>query len=241
MTEINTAHTDSHTADPTTGHTLRLGVLISGNGGNLQAILDAVDAGKLDAVVAVVISNKSDAYGLERARKAGIPHIALDSKNYPDAQAFDNAVLYELHRNKVEWVVMAGYMRLVTSRVLDAFPHKVLNIHPSKLPAFPGAHAIRDALAAKATQTGVTVHIANEVFDEGPIIMQRDVPILEGDTFETLAQRIHVIEHELYPEVLQLIAEGRVSLEPQERYSKTGKKMHSVKGHRIRVIISEGN
>jgi len=237
MTEINAVHTDSHIAD----HSIRLGVLISGGGSNLQAILDAIDAGKLDAAVTVVISNNPDAYGLERARKAGIAHIALDPANYPDAQAFDNAVLYELHRNKVEWVVMAGYMRLVTSRVLDAFPHRVLNIHPSKLPAFPGAHAIRDALAAKATKTGVTVHIANEIFDEGPIIMQRDVPILEGDTFDTLAQRIHAVEHALYPEVLQLIAEGRVSLEPQERYTKTGKKFHSVRGNRLRVIISEGN
>ena len=193
-------------------HSLRLGILISGSGSNLQAILDAIDAGTLDATVAVVISNKSDAYGLERARKAGIPHVALEAKNYPDAQAFDTAVLYELQRNKAEWVVMAGYMRLVTSHTLAAYPHKVLNIHPSKLPAFPGAHAIRDALAAGASKTGVTVHIANEIFDEGPIIEQRDVPILEGDNFESLAERVHAVEHKLYPEVLQLISEGRVSV-----------------------------
>ncbi|MCL2379763.1 MAG: phosphoribosylglycinamide formyltransferase [Coriobacteriia bacterium] len=191
---------------------LRLGVLISGGGSNLQAILDSVAAGQLDATVAVVISNKPDAYGLERARQAGIPAIGLDAKNYPDRESFDRALLYELHRNHVDYVVMAGYMRLLGTRVLDAFPHCVLNLHPALLPAFPGAHAIRDALNAGVRVTGVTVHIANEVFDEGPIIAQEAVPVLPDDTFDSLAKRVHAVEHRLYPEVLQLVAENRVSV-----------------------------
>jgi len=202
----------------TTDNSLRLGVLISGSGSNLQAILDAIAAGTLQAEVAVAISNKSDAYGLERARKAGIPALALNPKNYDGAAAFDNAMLFELHRHKVNWIVMAGYMRLLTSYVLDAYPHKVLNIHPSLLPSFAGAHAIRDALASGVRLTGVTVHIANEIFDEGPIIAQEAVPVLQDDTFDSLAQRIHAVEHKLYPKVLQLIAEGRISVENGKVY-----------------------
>jgi len=200
--------------------TLRLGVLISGSGSNLQAIIDAIDAGTLDAEITVVIANKPDAYGLQRAEAAGIPTYGLDPKHYEDATAFDTAVLYELHRHKADWVVMAGYMRLVTSHILSAYPHRVLNLHPSKLPAYPGAHAIKDAFDAGEKNTGVTVHIANEVFDDGPIIMQRDVKILPDDTLETLTARIHEVEHQLYPEVLQLFAEDRVSLDYNGKHYK---------------------
>ena len=211
----DTANSDTSSSK---NNNLKLGVLISGSGSNLQAILDAIAADTLQAEVAVVISSKPDAYGLERARKAGIPAIALNPKSYENAAAFDNALLYELHRHKVNWVVMAGYMRLLTSHVLDAYPHKVLNIHPSLLPAFAGAHAIRDALAAKVRLTGVTVHIANEIFDEGPIIAQEAVPVLQDDTFDSLAERIHAVEHKMYPKVLQLIAEGRISVENGKVY-----------------------
>jgi phosphoribosylglycinamide formyltransferase-1 len=192
---------------------LKLGVLISGNGSNLQAILDAIAAGKLNAEVSVVIASKSDAYGLERAKKAGIPALELNSKNYDNAAAFDTALLHELQRHKVDWIVMAGYMRLLTSHVLAAYPHRVLNIHPSLLPSFAGAHAIRDALHKGVRVTGVTVHIANEIFDEGPIIAQEAVPVMQDDTLDSLAERIHKVEHKLYPKMLQLIAEDRISVE----------------------------
>ena len=185
---------------------LRLGVLISGGGSNLQAIIDAICTGILDAEVSVVISNRPDAYGLERAKKAGIPAIALDHRDHETREAFDALILQELQRCEVDYVVMAGYMRLITSLILDAFPNRVLNIHPSMLPAFPGAHGIRDALNSGASTTGVTVHIANEIFDEGPILKQVEVPILPEDTFDSLAERIHKVEHVLYPEVLQMIA-----------------------------------
>ena len=211
----------SSTANPASADSegsskLRLGILISGGGSNLQAIIDAIAAGTLDAQIAVVISNKSNAYGLERARAAGIPAIALDPKDYQQAtkaetaESFDAAILDALRHHKVDWVAMAGYMRLITSHILDAFPNRVLNLHPSYLPAFPGAHAIRDALDAGVATTGVTVHIANEIFDEGPIIEQIKVPILSGDTFDTLAERVHAVEHVLYPRVLQYVAENRL-------------------------------
>jgi len=200
----------------TSSSKLRLGVLISGGGSNLQAIIDAIDAGALDAEIAVVISNKADAYGLQRAKAAGIPAVALSVKDYEQAtqaetrQAFDTAILDVLRQYKVDWVAMAGYMRLITPLILDAFPNRVLNLHPSYLPAFPGAHAIRDALDAGVTTTGVTVHIANEIFDEGPIIEQVEVPVLPADTFDTLAKRTRAVEHVLYPRVLQYIAENRL-------------------------------
>lgn len=188
----------------------RFGVLISGNGSNLQAILDACAAGTLDAEVAVVISNKLEAYGLERARKSGVRAAGLSPAHYEDAAAFDRAVLGELLRHKVDWVVMAGYMRLLGSHVLDAFPQRVLNLHPALLPAFPGAHAIEEAFSAGVKETGVTVHIANEEFDQGPIIAQEAVPVLPDDSLESLEERIHAVEHRLYPEVLRWIAAGRV-------------------------------
>jgi len=191
---------------------LRLGVLISGNGSNLQAILDACAAGTLDAEVAVVISNKPDAYGLERARRAGVSAVGLSPKHYEDALAFDRAVLGELLRHKVDWVAMAGYMRLLGSHVLDAFPQRVLNLHPALLPAFPGADAIREAFNAGVSETGVTVHIANEEYDKGPIIAQEAVAVLPDDTLESLEERVHAVEHRLYPKVLRWIAEGRVSV-----------------------------
>lgn len=204
---------------------LQLGILISGGGSNLQAIIDAIAAGILDAEVSVVISNKSDAYGLERAKAAGIPAICLNPKEFIDKTAFDSAILQELQKYPVDWAVMAGYMRLITSTILDAYPNRVLNLHPSLLPSFAGAYAIRDALAANVRITGVTVHIANEVFDEGPIIAQRAVPVLQDDDYDSLAQRIHVAEHKLYPEVLQLIAENRLT----------------IKNGKVRILALEGS
>ena len=192
---------------------LKLGVLVSGSGTNLQAIMDACAAGSLDAEVAVVISDKADAFGLERARQAGVAAVHIARADHPDAASFNVAIRDALQAAGVEYVVMAGYMRLLGTEVLAAFPSAVINLHPALLPSFPGAHGIADAFTYGVKVTGVTVHFANEVFDEGPIIAQVPVRIEESDTVETLEAKIHAVEHVLYPATLQLVAEGRVRIE----------------------------
>jgi phosphoribosylglycinamide formyltransferase-1 len=195
------------------GDRLRLGVLISGGGTNLQAIIDAAEAGALDARVAVVISDNEDAYGLERARKAGVPAIAIGRAEHASAGDRDHAIRVALEAHDVGLVVMAGYMRLLGNEVLDAFPDRVLNIHPALLPSFPGASGMLDAWKHGVKVTGVTVHFANEKFDEGPIIAQETVRIDDDDTPDSLEVRIHRAEHALYPAVIQLMAEDRVRIE----------------------------
>jgi phosphoribosylglycinamide formyltransferase-1 len=192
---------------------LRLGVLISGSGTNLQAIIDAGEAGKLDAVVGVVISNHEGARGHERARRYGIPAVHIDRGAYPSPSAYNAAIRDELQKHVVDVVVMAGYMRLLGSEVLDAYPNRVVNLHPALLPSFPGASGIKDAFDYGVKVTGVTVHFANEVFDEGPIIAQECVAIDEGETLQSLEAKIHEVEHRIYPEVLQWIAEDRVQID----------------------------
>lgn len=192
--------------------TLRLGVLASGSGTNLQAIMDACHAGTLDAEVVVVLSDRADAFALERAREAGISAVCLDRRDFISAGGFNTAIRDVLEENEVEYVVMAGYMRLLGPEVLDAYPNRVLNIHPALLPSFPGAEGIGDTLAYGAKVAGVTVHFANECFDEGPIIAQEAIPVREDDTVASLAVRIHEVEHRIYPATLQLIAEGRVQI-----------------------------
>ncbi len=189
---------------------LRLGVLISGSGTNLQAIIEASRDRRLDADVVVVISNQEAAYGLERARKVGIAAVWIDRAAHATVAAYNRAILGALQEHEVDVVVMAGYMRLLGSEVLDAFPDRVLNIHPSLLPSFAGANGIRDAFEYGVGVTGVTVHLANERFDEGAIIAQRPVIIDAQDTLETLEAKIHAVEHELYPAAIQLFAEGRI-------------------------------
>jgi phosphoribosylglycinamide formyltransferase 1 len=192
---------------------LKLGVLVSGSGTNLQAIMDAGAQGSLHADVAVVISDKADAYGLERARHADIPAVHIARADHQDASSFNSAIRDALLAAEVDYVVMAGYMRLLGTEVLNAYPQRVVNIHPALLPSFAGAHGIGDAFTYGAKVTGVTVHFANEVFDEGPIIAQVPVVIEESDSIETLEAKIHAIEHVLYPSTLQLLAEGRVLVE----------------------------
>lgn len=192
---------------------LRFGILISGSGSNLQAILDACDTGAIAGEVAVVISDKRDAYGLERARKAEVAAVHIDPKAFADRVAYDHAVRMALDEHDVDYVVMAGYMKLLGDEVLGAYPVRVVNIHPALLPSFPGAHGIRDAFDHGVKVTGVTVHFADEQFDQGPIIAQSCVPIAEGDTIEELESRIHAVEHVLYPQTLAAIAEDRVIVE----------------------------
>lgn len=191
---------------------VRFGVLISGSGTNLQAVIDAIAAGTLDAQVPIVVSSRPDAHGIERARAAGIETLVLSREAYADPRAADARIVEALQHAGCDYVVMAGYMRKVTDAILDAFPDRVVNLHPALLPAFKGAHAIQDAFDAGVKVTGVTVHFANAEYDKGPIIAQRAVVVAEGDTVDALEAKIHAVEHELYPETLALIARGRVSV-----------------------------
>lgn len=189
---------------------LKIGVLLSGSGTNLQAIIDAAAHDGLPVDVVKVVSSRPDAFGIERARAAGIPVVALNRDAYADPDAADARIVEELRAAGAEYAVMAGYMRKVTPIMLRAFPDRVLNLHPALLPSFKGAHAIQDAYDMGVKVTGVTVHFANEDYDKGPIVAQRAVAVREGDTLDDLEARIHEAEHELYPEVLRLVAEGRV-------------------------------
>ena len=191
---------------------LKIGVLLSGSGTNLQAIIDAAANDGLPVDIVQVVSSRPDAYGIERARKAGIPVTVLNRDVYADPTAADVRIVEALRAAGAQYVVMAGYMRKVTPVMLDAFPDRVLNLHPALLPSFKGAHAIQEAFDAGVKVTGVTVHFANEDYDKGPIVAQRAVEVREDDTLETLEARIHEVEHELYPQVLRLVAEGRIGV-----------------------------
>lgn len=192
---------------------LKIGVLISGSGSNLQAIIDAIKEGSLNAEIVEVISSRPDAYGLQRAKQAGIPTCSLNKTLFEDPCAANEIIASEFKKAGAEYLVMAGYMRKVTDAILLSYPDKVLNIHPALLPSFVGGHAIEDAFKSGVKVTGVTVHFANAEYDKGPIIAQRAVDIAEGDTLETLTEKIHAVEHEIYPEVLRWIAAGRISVD----------------------------
>lgn len=187
----------------------RLGVLISGRGSNLKAIIDAVNDGRLDAAIAVVISNRADAPGLEHARQAGIETLVLSHKAFATREDYDRALVKELNARDVGLVCLAGFMRLFSPVMVDAFSNRILNIHPSLLPKYPGLHPQQQALDAGATVSGATVHFVNEDLDAGPIVLQREVPVLPGDTADTLASRILAVEHTLYPEAIQHVLDGR--------------------------------
>jgi phosphoribosylglycinamide formyltransferase 1 len=195
---------------------IRLGVLVSGSGTNLQAVLDAIAQGRLDAKVAVVLSNVPGVKALDRARTAGVEGIVIDHKGFSDRPSYDAAVVEALRARQVEIVVLAGFMRLVTDVLLGAFPMRIVNVHPSLLPAFPGVHAQKQALDYGVRVTGCTVHFVDRGTDTGPIIAQATVPVLEGDDEEKLRLRVLAREHDLLPKVLQWIAEGRVEIEPAE-------------------------
>lgn len=185
-----------------------LGVLISGRGSNLKAIIDAIELGKLDASIAIVISNRADAPGLEHARRAGIPTLVLRHTDYPSREAYDRALVAELRQKNVALVCLAGFMRLLSEYFVDAFPNRILNIHPSLLPKYPGLHPQQQALDDGATEGGATVHFVNKDLDAGPVILQQAVPVVPGDTADTLAARILEVEHELYPRAIAKVLGG---------------------------------
>lgn len=193
--------------------TIALGVLASGRGSNLQALLDAIAEGRLAAKVAIVISDRNDAQAPERARGAGIPAVTLSPRAFPTREEYDAQVVKMLGDVGVEVVVLAGYMRIVTTVLLRAFPDRVINVHPSLLPAFRGLHAQRQALDYGVKVTGCTVHFVSEEVDSGAIILQAAVPILGDDTEATLSERILEQEHRLLPQALQLYAEGRLTIQ----------------------------
>lgn len=191
----------------------RIAILISGRGSNLQSIIEAVGNNQLPAELAIVISSRHDAAGLMRAKEAGIEAMWVNPRDYADRDAYDRALVDILRTREVGLVCLAGFMRLVGEPLLQAFPNRVLNIHPSLLPAFPGLDAQRQALEHGVRMTGATVHIVHAELDSGPIILQAAVPVLDDDTVETLSARILVEEHRIYPEAIRLILDGNWSIE----------------------------
>jgi phosphoribosylglycinamide formyltransferase 1 len=190
----------------------RLGVLISGRGSNLQAIIDAIGDGRLDATIAVVISNRAGAPGLERARSAGIETVYLDHRGFSARADYDRAVVAELRARDVGLVCLAGFMRLLSPAFIEAFPNAILNVHPALLPAFPGLDGQHQAWEYGAKISGATVHLVTPELDAGPIILQAAVPVRNDDTADTLAARILVEEHRLYPEAIRIVLDGHWSL-----------------------------
>ena len=193
---------------PKGSHNRWLGVLISGRGSNLQAIIDAITNGHLDARIVVVISNREDAKGLERARQAGIETVTISHEDYTSREAFDMAIVAELTQRDVGLVCLAGFMRLLSAAFIEAFPNAILNIHPSVLPAFVGLDAQTQAWKYGAKVSGATVHIVTTQLDNGPIVQQAVVAVRDDDTAETLAARILVEEHRIYPEAIQTMLDG---------------------------------
>ena len=192
-----------------------LGILISGNGSNLQAIIDAIEKKQLDAEVRVVISNREEAYGLVRAQQHGVPTEIVDHGKFPSREAFDQHLIERFQVQQVELVVLAGFMRLLSADFVHAFSNRIMNIHPALLPAFPGLHVQRKAVEAGVRFSGCTVHFVNEECDQGPIIIQAVVPVFPDDSEESLNARILKEEHRIYPKAIQLYSEGRLHVAGQ--------------------------
>ncbi len=189
---------------------MKIAVLISGTGTNMVAIINAINAGELDASIEYVVSSNSHAKGIAKAQEAGIDTVVFEPADYADPEAVDRKMVELFEARDVEYVVMAGYMRKVTPVLLDAYPNRVVNLHPALLPKHRGAHAIQDAYDAGDDVTGITIHFANEEYDKGPIIFQYEVPIDHDEPADTLEAHIHEAEHTYYPKVLQLIAQRKV-------------------------------
>jgi phosphoribosylglycinamide formyltransferase-1 len=206
---------------------LRVAVLASGRGSNLQSVIDAIEAGTVQSKIVAVISNKKEAPALERARRQGLPAIFVDPKPYagrPDSrEAYDRELLDVLRQHDVELVLLAGYMKIVTTVLVEAFANRMMNIHPSLLPSFPGLDVQKKAIEWGCKLAGCTVHFVTEGVDEGPIILQAAVPIFDDDTPDTLSARILEQEHKIYPRAVQLFAEGRLRIEGRRVFIEAGK------------------
>jgi phosphoribosylglycinamide formyltransferase-1 len=192
---------------------LKIGVLASGSGTNLQAIMESIEEGRIRAKIACVLSNNSAAFALERAKRHGVPSLHIDHRIFAGREAYDAALVKALREYGVKLVVLAGFMRIITPVLLEAFPSAVMNIHPALLPAFPGLHAERQAIDYGVKVSGCSVHFVDAGTDTGPIIIQSTVPVLEDDSESSLSARILIEEHRIYPEAIRLFAEGRLKVE----------------------------
>ena len=197
---------------------MRFAVFISGYGSNLQAIIDAVQAGQIKAELALVVSNKKSAFGLQRAEKAGIKIAVFDPKDYTNTQSVDRDMAGYLRTERIDFIVLAGYMRLLTEFFVKSFPNKIITVHPSLLPSFRGMQGIKDAYTFGAKVTGATVHFVNEKMDNGPIILQDSVKIADNDTVETIAEKVHKIEHRILLKAIELFAEERLRVKGRKVY-----------------------
>lgn len=192
---------------------MRIAIFASGSGTNFQVIVDAVKAGTLSVEIGCLVCDRSDAYVIQRAEREQVPSLLFSPRSFESKEAFEQEVVHELTERNIDFIVLAGYMRLIGPTLLQAYEGRIVNIHPSLLPAFPGKDGIGDALEYGVKVTGVTIHFVDEGMDTGPIIAQVSVPIMEGDTKESLAERIHKEEHIWYPQVIQWIADGKVKLD----------------------------
>ena len=189
--------------------TARIAVFCSGNGGNFEAVVNAIRRRKLKAEAAVMVCDNPSAFAIQRAHRHGIPTAVLSPKLFASRQAHEDLIIRILKSQKVDCIVLAGYMRILTSRLLNAYPNRILNVHPSLLPKFKGAHAIRDAFQAHVAETGVSVHVVTQKLDAGPVLVQKKIKVLKSDTLESLEAKIHRIEHRLYPEAIQKFIGGK--------------------------------
>ena len=193
---------------------VKIGVLVSGRGSNLQAVIDNIENGTLSAEIAVVISDQADAFALERARKHDIPAVHISAKGYKGKrEEYDGLLVQQLRNVQADLVILAGFMRIITKVLVDAFPHRIMNIHPALLPSFPGLHVQKAAIDHGVKFSGCTVHFVDEGMDTGPIIIQAVVPVLDGDSEDALAARILQQEHKIFSRAIQLFAEGRLRVE----------------------------
>ena len=190
---------------------MNIAVFVSGNGSNLQALIDAQDLSGGEIVL--VVSDKPQARALERAEKAGIKTFILEAEGFDSREEYDEAIIEQLDKEGIEFIVLAGFMRILSAGFVDKYYGKIVNIHPSLLPAFKGTHGIRDAFEQGADTTGVTVHFVDRDLDAGPIILQEEVKIEEADTLESLEEKIHVVEHKLYPKAVRFFVEGKLKIE----------------------------
>ena len=191
---------------------MNLGVLVSGRGSNLQAIIDAINSGKLKATISLVISDKEEAFALERCKRHGIPHQVIKRRDFKSKEDFERVMIDELRRHSVDLVVLAGFMRVLSSVFINAFKERVINVHPSLIPAFRGLHAQKQALDYGSCITGCSVHFVSEELDNGPVIIQACVPVLPDDTEDSLSERILRFEHRILPQAIKWISQGRVEL-----------------------------